>query len=558
MASTNSQLLEVSNESELTLVRQFELAINQGLEAFNKKALELQNSSPTFRDGSVTLEEANAQGDPSKNPDLQPAVSAIFGEQLPYYLKKTTDDEAKTMLREGRKLASLSAQLPVSEHMRFLRILGEEIQVIAEEMEASILMETGKPDSLCKVETAKGLKWLAHAFKNAETQIDGFRPMGVVQVIESFNYPFAIAMAGIVGALASGNSLIIAGADKASAWLYHFMDAAKKAIDRFHLDENLVGKDFAENYDKLKHALIQFNIGITPRITRNANVVHFVGSEATGMKIKELRGNKRTIIEMGGPNTVTVMGDAIQDPAEAQKIIDMIYAKVAPGAGQSCSATRRVLVQRGPAGRAFIEGLKNKFENTDHHIGNSADQKTQMGPVVDRNSYTGMKDIQKLAARAGFYCSGMEVDPKAVPMAAHPNAQYAKPMFTVLDPPLPDQELFNETCKVTKTEYFCPEVQGIEVDDLDQAIAWAKFIDPRSRLTGAIFTKSIDDADKYKKAVNVTNFSHNKISSDASPDGEHGHPDLPFKVGGEHHYPQYCSDKKRSVVKTQELECEMA
>lgn len=553
----SSVIEEVSNESELTLVQQFERVIDQGLEAFNKKALELQNSSPTFRDGSVSLEQASAQGDPAKNPALQPSVSAVFGEPLPYYLKKTTDAEAKTMLRDGRKLAGMSAQLPVSEHMRFLRILGEEIQAVAEEMEASILMETGKPDALCKVETAKGLKWLAHAFKNAETQIDGLRPMGVTQVIESFNYPFAIAMAGIVGALASGNSLIIAGADKASAWLYHFMDAAKKAIDRFHLDENLVGKEFAENYDGLKHALVQFNIGITPRITRNANVVHFVGSEATGKKIKELRGNKRTIIEMGGPNTITVMADAIQDD-EAQKFIDMIYAKVAPGAGQSCSSTRRVLVERGPAGRAFIEGLKKKFENTDHHIGNPAGQTTMMGPVVDRNSFNGMRSIQEFAAEAGFYCSGMEVDPEVVPMAAHPNAQYAKPMLTVLDPPLPDQELFNKACKITQTEYFGPEVQVIEVDDLDQAIAWARFIDPESRLTGAIITKNIDHAKKYEQAVKVTNFGHNKIPSDASPDGEHGHPDMPFKVGGEHHYPQYCSDKKRTVVQPEEFALEVA
>jgi acyl-CoA reductase-like NAD-dependent aldehyde dehydrogenase len=555
MASANSQLLEVSgveSAPQMTLVERFERAINKGPDAFNELALELQNSSPTFREHSVTLDEADALGHPPENSTLQTAISAVFGEQLPYYLKKTPDDVAEKMLEDGQELAALTAQMPVSEHVRFMRILKEELQAVEEKIVLSIMADTGKPISLCRAEMVKGMKWFASLFENAEAQIANRKPIGTVQVTPSFNYPFAIGMAGIAGAGASGSPQIIAGPLKASAWLFHAMDAVKKATKRFEPDVKIMGQAFVEAFNKLKHALIQFNIGISAPITKNADLEHFVGSEVTGKIIDKQREGKRTILEMGGPNTAMVMGDAVENPAEAQKIIDMIYAKVAPAAGQSCTNLRRLIVLRCPAGMRFVEGLINKFETTDHHIGNPANKDTQVGPVVDQRSFEGMKSTQKLAEKVGAYCSGMEVDVEKVPMAAYPNAQYAKPMVTVWDmPPLQDEELIVEIYDRFCTEYFSPELQVIFVDSFEEGVAMARFTDPESRVTGAAFIKNPEKLEKYEEAVAVTNFGRNVLKSDASPDGLHGHPGR-LKIGGPNHYGMYCSDEQRPAVNAQE------
>lgn len=480
--------------------------------------------------------------------------SAIFG-RTSFYLKQTNDAEAQALLDNGRAASKVFGALELEERLEFLRVLQKKVKNYAADIGLVISADTGKPIELSEKEMAKGDDWFDFAGRVAESQIGAkglgnekiySRPLGVAQIIGAYNYPYALAMGGIVGALAGGNGIVVSAPLKAPNWIFPFMQAVDEAVVEFAQHAQSKGKSWAAAFAKSGAGLIQYSVGVNRNLTAGADLVHFVGGDETGNLISRGRGIKPTILEMGGSNVVVVMESAVTSDIEAKNVAKKIYDAFAPGTGQRCTAPRMLCVDAGA--EAAVIALGDMVANGDHHLGNPFSEGTKMGPLVDRGARQKMEEAVILANKLGATVYGGEaVNSNLVPQALNDNSFWVTPVaidWSTAD--LSDAKSAAELQTMLGQEIFGPLVHILpRVRGIDEAIAVTNKYDTHG-LAGAIFTARAEEAEKYAAHVRVTSISVNEAPKDRSPYGPHGHPGI-ATIGGTTHFNLYTS--KTTVVK---------
>jgi aldehyde dehydrogenase (NAD+) len=109
--------------------------------------------------------------------------------------------------------------------------------------------------------------------------------------------------------------------------------------------------------------------------------IAFTGSAATGRKVQVAAAQsnlKHVTLELGGKSPSLVFEDAPLEHAIAQNSQSFLL-----NSGQACSAASRLFVQEGIAPQ-FIEGIKQSFLQLAHSAGDPSDEKTFLGPLVDK------------------------------------------------------------------------------------------------------------------------------------------------------------------------------
>jgi aldehyde dehydrogenase (NAD+) len=199
-------------------------------------------------------------------------------------------------------------------------------------------------------------------------------------------------------------------------------------------------------------------------------LVSFTGSTPVGRHVAEVVAGRlgRTILELGGNNGIIVMDDA--DP-------DLVLRAVLFGAvgtaGQRCTSTRRLFLQRGIS-RRITDGLVKAYAGVP--IGDPLDPGTLMGPLVNRRAVDDMMDgIRRIREQGGEILYG----------GRHINGCFVEPTLVRAKPDLP----------ILKEEIFAPILYLIEFDDLDQAIRWHN--DVPQGLSSAMFTASMISSETF-------------------------------------------------------------
>lgn len=478
-----------------------------------------------------------------------------------FHLTTTTHKEGEAILEKGKAAQEIFGKMNIDDRLDFLKILQEKIKKYSEDIKLTITADMGKPVDLTAGELDKGNAWFKFAEKEARNQLEpkygknsnmGRDGLGVVQVIGAFNYPYALTIPGIVGGLAAGNSVVVSTPEKAPNFVFPLMQAADEAISEFTSSrKDLLTKD---EIKALKSGLVQYSIGRDPTISTNADLVHFVGSNETGEKIRKARGDKPTILEMGGSNVVVVMNSAIHDhettPEKAiDKISKEIYAGFAPATGQRCTAPQYLLMQNGAALKVG-EALKNMCQDGPpigkDGIGNSFSKGTKIGPLVDERAYNDTKVIIGIAQEDQYKEIGIKVygnfDANKGNLPLPKGGRYVNPVVIDLSEADKDhpktQEFIN---KIKGKEFFAPVLFLLPpVENIHEGVEIAKDIDPH-HLASAIYT---DNKDKYgdKKVffeeTSAVSKAHNKAPKDESPDKPHGHPGG-LQIGGDEHFKNY-------------------
>ena len=176
----------------------------------------------------------------------------------------------------------------------------------------------------------------------------------------------------------------------------------------------------------------------------------------------------RTILELGGNNGIIVMDDANPD-----LVLRAVLFGAVGTAGQRCTTTRRLFLQRGIAPR-ITEALIDAYQQV--KIGDPLDESTLMGPLVNRRAVDDMMDgVRRIREQGGEILYGGE-RMNGMLRAAHPGA--ARPDMPIL-----------------KEEIFAPILYLVEFDDLDQAIHWHN--DVPQGLSSAMFTNSLISAETF-------------------------------------------------------------
>src|SRR5580704_10556471 len=185
-------------------------------------------------------------------------------------------------------------------------------------------------------------------------------PLGVVGLITPWNFPMAIPSWKLFPALVAGNTCVIKPAEDTPLSTYNLV----KTLVEAGLPPGVV--NIVSGYGPHAGApLIEH---------RDVRAISFTGSSEVGSLVgqRAAANFKPVSLEMGGKNAQIVLDDANLDLA-----LDGAVWGAFGTTGQRCTATSRILLQRGIAAE-FTAKLVDRAKNL--KIGNGLDESVQVGP----------------------------------------------------------------------------------------------------------------------------------------------------------------------------------
>ena len=223
------------------------------------------------------------------------------------------------------------------------------------------------------------------------------------------------------------------------------------------------------------------DVGETVIRSANVDCVAFVGSHTTAEKIVRAAGLKRTLIEASGNGPVVVCADADIESAAKGAVYGGFFC-----AGQVCSATERVLVDRSVHDE-FLAAVVEEAESW--KLGDPFDEETLVGPM--NNEPTAQKMDRHLQDALE---KGAEVVLGGSREEGRPTRLYYRP--TVVDGVRTDT-------LINRDETFGPIVPLITVEGDDEALAIAN--DSYLGLQAAVYTGSLKRAFRFLDHLRVGN-----------------------------------------------------
>lgn len=296
--------------------------------------------------------------------------------------------------------------------------------------------------------------------------MEQWHPLGIVGVITAFNFPVAVyAWNALLGAVC-GDVMVWKPSSQTplTAIAVHriFHDVAK----RFGYEEGLFNLVIGKGS----------TVGERMLEDRRIPLISFTGSTEMGKRVGAKVGQRlgRTIQELGGNNAVIVMNDSDLSMA----VRSVLFGAVGT-AGQRCTSTRRVLVQKGVAAE-FTRRLLDAYKQV--RIGNPLDEGTLMGPLVSVGSVNDMQaGLKTIREQGGEILCGGDV----LSGPGFESGCYVTPCIVKARREMP----------IIKDEIFAPILYIIEIEDIHDAIAVHN--DVPQGLSSAIFTLNMRDAETF-------------------------------------------------------------
>lgn len=363
--------------------------------------------------------------------------------------------------------------VPAPRRGELVREIGNELRLHKADLGALVTLEMGKilPEGLGEVQEmidiadfAVGLSrqlygLTMHSERPAHRMYEQWHPLGVVGVISAFNFPAAVWSWNAMIAAVCGDCVLWRPSSETPLTAIAVQKICNRVMEAHGLKGifNLV----IGASNPVGEALIH---------DRRIPLVSFTGSTEVGRHVSEVVAGRlgRSILELGGNNGIVVMNDA--DP-------DLVLRAVLFGAvgtaGQRCTTTRRLFLQRGIAPR-ITHALVTAYRQV--KIGDPMEETTLMGPLINRRAVDDMMDgLRRIREQGGDVLFGGD----------HIMGCYVQPALVRVRPDMP----------ILKEEIFAPILYLIEFDDLDQAIHWHN--DVPQGLSSAMFTTNLLSAETF-------------------------------------------------------------
>ena len=310
-----------------------------------------------------------------------------------------------------------------------------------------------------------------HSERPGHRMYEQWHPLGVVGIISAFNFPVAVwawnsAIAGVCG-----DSMV-------------WKPSSKTPLTAVAIQNIIADVMTDAGHPAVMNMVIGRGATIGDRLLadRRIPLVSATGSCRVGRRVAEVVGKRfgRCILELGGNNAVAVMDDA-----DLQMAMRAVLFGAVGTAGQRCTSTRRVLLQRGIAGE-FTDRLLKGYAQV--RIGDPLESGTLMGPLVDQGAVDDMmKALDAVREQGGeILCGGGRHTPADANLAG---GFYVEPTIVKARADMP----------IVAEETFAPILYLIEVEDVDDAIAVNNGVD--QGLSSAIFTTNLLTAETFLSAA---------------------------------------------------------
>ncbi|MCU1253230.1 MAG: delta-pyrroline-5-carboxylate dehydrogenase, partial [Edaphobacter sp.] len=296
-------------------------------------------------------------------------------------------------------------------------------------------------------------------------------PLGVGAVIPPWNFPFAI-MAGMTAAsIVCGNTVILKPSVDAPTIAAKFMEL----LEEVGLPDGVVNLCQGEG--------AEFGSAVVAH--PQTRFIAFTGSKAVGLEIHERAAKtqpgqifiKRTILEMGGKDSIIVESDCNLDAA-----LEGVVASAFGFNGQKCSACSRAIVAA-DIYDVFCDRLQERV--TKIQTGDPSEN-VYTGPVISEKAYRKILNYIEIGKKEGTLLNGGHT------IETPEGGYYIAP--TVIADVAP-------TARIALEEIFGPVLAVIKSRSFDDALAIAN--NTEYGLTGALYTSSREKIDRARDEFHV-------------------------------------------------------
>ena len=303
-------------------------------------------------------------------------------------------------------------------------------------------------------------------------------PLGVGAVIPPWNFPFAI-MAGMTAAsIVTGNTVILKPSSDAPTIAAKFVEVLEEAGMPGGVVNFCPGSGATFGNAIVAHPKTRF--------------IAFTGSKAVGLEIHERAAKaqpgqvwiKRTILEMGGKDSILVCADADLDAAVAG-----VAASAFGFSGQKCSACSRAIVEA-PIYDVFLERLRERVAQLT--VGDPATN-PGMGPVINKAALDSMLAYIEIGKKQGTLIAGGHA------VNTEDGGYFLEP--TVIADVAPDAVIAQE-------EIFGPVLAVIRVENFEEGLKVAN--NTEYGLTGALYTRDRERLNHARREFHVGNLYFNR------------------------------------------------
>jgi len=400
------------------------------------------------------------------------------------------------------------------------------------EFNAHLVKEAGKPWKEADGETAEAIDFLEFYGRQMLKLKDGMEinsrpiednrfdyiPLGVGLVISPWNFSFAIMAGTAVAAMVTGNTVLLKPASVTPVVAYKFMEVLEEAGMPAGIINYIPGPGAEVGDYLVNHPRTRF--------------ISFTGSREVGLNIFERAAKiqpgqiwlKRTILEMGGKDTIVVDKEADLELA-AQSIVHSAFGF----SGQKCSACSRAVIHED-----VYDQVKDRIvELTKELTVGDPSENLYMGPVIDQGSYDKiMKYIEIGKEEGNLLVGGTGDDSKG---------WFVNPtVIADLDP----------KARIMQEEIFGPVVGLTKAKDFNEAIEIAN--NTEYGLTGAVITNNREHLEQARRDFHVGNLYFNRGCTAAivgyQPFGGFNMSGTDSKAGGPDYLVQHMQGKTTSEM----------
>jgi 1-pyrroline-5-carboxylate dehydrogenase len=428
----------------------------------------------------VTRKETFASLDPSTGDH---AVSRMS--------KASPEDVERATVAAGRAFDSWRF-VPAAERAGYLLKAAAVMRRRRHELAATMVHEVGKnwPEAdgdvaeaidFCEFYAREAVRWSERQplapIPGEENELF-YVPLGPGAVIPPWNFPLAILVGMTTAAVVAGNTVLLKPSSDAPTIGLRF---AEILHEECRLPAGVL------NFLPGSGSVVGETIVTDPR----TRWIAFTGSMEVGLGIHEKAARpregqiwiKRTILEMGGKDTIVVDEDADLDAA-ALGVVQSAFGFQ----GQKCSACSRLVVHRAVHADLLRRVLARVATLK---VGDPWEFGVDMGPVVNRGAFDSIRAYMEVGAKEGKVVAGG----KALGRPGH----FLEP--TVVDGIAPKARLSQE-------EIFGPVLAVLSAADFAQALEIAN--NTVYGLTGSIFTRRRDRIEECKRRFHVGNLYVNR------------------------------------------------
>jgi aldehyde dehydrogenase (NAD+) len=397
-------------------------------------------------------------------------------------VQAASESDYETIVERAQAAFQVWRNIPAPRRGEAIRLCADALRANKDALGSLVALEMGKikPEGDGEVQEmidigdfAVGLSrqlygLTMHSERPGHRMYEQYHPLGIVGVISAFNFPVAVWAWNSFLAAVCGDITIWKPSPKTPLSAIASVRICNEALqaggfpDIFFLF-NDAGTELAQRFvDDRRIPLISF--------TGSTHVGRLVGERVA-------RRLGRSLLELGGNNAIIV-----DKTADLKLAVPAIVFGAVGTAGQRCTTTRRVLIQR-EIFDDLLATLVKAYKQVEKRIGDPTQASTLMGPLNSQAAVQQFLDaIERARAAGGQVATG--------------GAAIDGPGNFVL--PTIVTGLSNDD-EVVQAETFAPILYAMPFDTLEEAIAMQNGV-PQG-LSSSIFTADLRAAERFLGAA---------------------------------------------------------